>query len=66
MYSQQVTAKAKMEDVLNDNDIKLDAYLSVKNLHDKWLTKSSIEMKSNNLSYAEEDASADTLVIQSI
>ena len=55
--SQQVTAKAKMEDVLNDNDIKLDAYLTIKNLHDKWLTTSSVEMKTNNLSYGQEDAS---------
>jgi len=52
-----VSAKAKMEDVLNDNDIKLDAYLTIKNLHDKWLTKSAVDMKTNNLSYGQEDAS---------
>ena len=55
--SATISAKAKMEDILNDNDIKLDAYLTVKNLHDKWLTKSAIDMKSSNLSYGQEDAS---------
>jgi len=54
--AQTITAKAKMEDILNDNDIKLDTYLTVKNLHDKWMTPSASAMKTNNLSYSGEDA----------
>ena len=55
--AETITAKAKMEDILNDNDIKLDTYLTVKNLHDKWLTPSATSMKTNNLSFNGEDAS---------
>ena len=30
-------------DILNDNDIKLDTYLTLKNIHDKWLTGSATQ-----------------------
>ena len=34
---------AKEEGILDDNDIKLDTYLTLKNIHDKWLTGSAAE-----------------------
>jgi hypothetical protein len=38
-----IKAVAKEEDLLEDNDIKLDTYLTLKNIHDKWLTGSASE-----------------------
>ena len=34
---------SKQDDILDDNDIKLDTYLTLKNIHDKWLTGSAAE-----------------------
>jgi len=38
-----IKAVAKEEELLDDNDIKLDTYLTLKNIHDKWLTGSAAE-----------------------
>jgi hypothetical protein len=43
----QQTARVDKLDILNDNDIKLDTYLTVKNLHDKWLCEPQQSARNN-------------------
>ena len=38
-----IKAVTREEELLDDNDIKLDTYLTIKNIHDKWLTGSAAE-----------------------
>ena len=43
----QQDARVKTADILNDNDIKLDTYLTVKNIHDKWLCEPQQTSRNN-------------------
>lgn len=44
---EQQTARVDRIDILNDNDIKLDTYLTVKNIHDKWLCEPQESLRNN-------------------
>ena len=45
----------RKDDIINDNDIKLDTYLTLKNIHDKWLSPGTDSMKESTMGYASDD-----------
>ena len=52
---ESMQATQRKDDIINDNDIKLDTYLTLKNIHDKWLTAGTDTMKESTMGYSSDD-----------